>query len=47
MISISEPAEDVPTVKLLETVIDGLDEFCYTNLGEEVTRGMWESASRG
>ena len=48
VVSISEPAEDTPTGKLLEAMIEEcLDEFYSANLGEEVTRGMRESASRG
>ncbi len=47
VVSISEPAEDTPTGKLLEAMIESLDEFYSANLGEEVTRGMSESASRG
>ena len=47
VISITEPAEDTPTGKLLEAMIESLDEFYSANLGEEVTRGMRKSASRG
>ncbi len=47
VVSISEPAEDTPTGKLLEAMIESLDEFYSANLGEEVSRGMRESASRG
>ena len=47
VVSISEPFEDNPTGKLLEAMIESLDEFYSANLGEEVTRGMRESASRG
>jgi hypothetical protein len=47
VVSINEPAEDTPTGKLLEAMIESLDEFYSANLGEEVTRGMRESASRG
>jgi site-specific DNA recombinase len=47
VVSISEPSDDTPTGKLLEAVIESLDEFYSANLGEEVTRGMRESASRG
>src|SRR4030066_273186 len=47
VISISAPAEDTPTGKLLEAMIESLDEFYSANLGEEVTRGMRESSSRG
>jgi len=47
VVSITEPAEDTPTGKLFEAMIESLDEFYSANLGEEVTRGMRESASRG
>jgi len=47
VISINEPSDDTPTGKLLEAMIESLDEFYSANLGEEVTRGMRESASRG
>jgi site-specific DNA recombinase len=47
VISINEPFEDTPTGRLLEAMIESLDEFYSANLGEEVTRGMRESASRG
>ena len=47
VISINEPFEDTPTGRLLEAIIESLDEFYSDNLGEEVTRGMRESASRG
>lgn len=47
IISINEPVEDTPTGRLMEAMIESLDEFYSDNLGEEVTRGMRESASRG
>jgi len=47
IISMNEPFEDTPTGRLLEAMIESLDEFYSANLGEEVTRGMRESASRG
>jgi site-specific DNA recombinase len=47
VVSITEPFEDTPTGRLLEAVIESLDEFYSANLGEEVSRGMRESASRG
>jgi site-specific DNA recombinase len=47
VVSISEPFDDTPTGRLLEAVIESLDEFYSANLGEEVSRGMRESASRG
>lgn len=45
--SINEPTDDSPTGKLLEAMIESLDEFYSANLGEDVTRGTRESASRG
>ena len=47
VVSINEPFDDTPTGRLLEAMIESLDEFYSDNLGEEVTRGMRESASRG
>jgi site-specific DNA recombinase len=47
VVSINEPFDDTPTGRLLEAIIESLDEFYSDNLGEEVTRGMRESASRG
>jgi len=47
VISITEPFEDTPTGRLLEAMIESLDEFYSANLGEEIRRGMRESASRG
>ena len=47
VISINEPFEDTPTGKLMEAMVESLDEFYSANLSEEVTRGMRESASRG
>jgi len=47
VVSITEPFDDTPTGRLLEAIIESLDEFYSDNLGEEVTRGMRESASRG
>lgn len=47
VISITEPFEDTPTGRLLEAMIESLDEFYSANLGEEIMRGIRESASRG
>ena len=47
MISTTEPFEDTPTGRLLEAIIESMDEFYSANLGQEVLRGMRESASRG
>jgi site-specific DNA recombinase len=47
VISITEPVDNTPHGKLMEAIIESMDEFYSQNLGEEVTRGMRESASRG
>lgn len=47
VVSITEPLEDSPQGKLFEAIIESMDEYYSANLGEEVTRGMRESASRG
>ena len=47
MVSITEQADDTPTGKLLETIIESVDEFYSENLAQEVVRGMREAASRG
>ena len=47
VVSITEPADDSPTGKLMEAIIESVDEFYSENLAQEVTRGMREAATRG
>ena len=47
VVSITEQADDTPTGKLLEAIIESLDEFYSENLAQEVVRGMREAATRG
>ena len=47
MVSITEHADDSPTGKLMEAIIESVDEFYSENLAQEVVRGMREAASRG
>ena len=47
VVSITEHADDSPTGKLMEAIIESVDEFCSENLIPVVTRGMREAASRG
>ena len=47
VVSITEQADDTPTGKLLEAIIESVDEFYSENLAQEVTRGMREAAMRG
>ena len=47
VVSITEHADDSSTGKLMEAIIESVDEFYSENLAEDVVRGMRESASRG
>jgi len=45
--SITDHADDTSTGKLMEAIIESVDEFYSENLAQEVRRGMRESAQRG
>ena len=45
VVSITEHADDSPTGKLMEAIIESVDEFYSENLAQEVIRGMREAAS--
>ena len=47
VVSITEQADDSPTGKLLEGIIESVDEFYSENLAQEVCRGLREAALRG
>ncbi len=47
VISINEPVEDTPSGRLLEGIIEVIDEFYSASLSQDVVRGMRENASRG
>ena len=47
VISINEPVEDTPSGKLLEGIIEVIDEFYSASLSQDVLRGMRENAGRG
>ena len=47
LISINEPIEDTPAGRLLEGVIEVIDEFYSANLAQDVVRGQRENAERG
>ena len=47
VVSFTEHADDSPTGKLMEAIIESVDEFYSENLAQDVTRGMREAASRG
>ena len=47
LVSITEHTDDSPTGKLMEAIIESVDEFYSENLAQEVVRGMREAASRG
>ena len=47
VISINEHVDDSPSGKLLEGMIEVIDEFYSTNLAEDVLRGMAANAEKG
>ncbi len=47
VVSINEHIEDTPTGRLMEGIIEVIDEFYSSNLGQDIKRGMRENASRG
>ena len=47
VVSVTEQADGTPTGKLLEAIIESVDEFYSENLAQEMVRGMREAASRG
>ncbi|GAG61458.1 unnamed protein product [marine sediment metagenome] len=47
VISINEKLDDSPSGKLLEGMIEVIDEFYSTNLAQDTLRGMKENVSRG
>ncbi len=47
VVSINELVEDTPSGRLLEGIIEVIDEFYSANLSQDVVRGQRENASRG
>ena len=47
LISINEQIEDSPSGKMLEGMLEVVDEFYSNNLASDTMRGMKENASRG
>jgi site-specific DNA recombinase len=47
LISINEPLDDTPTGHLTEGIIETIDQFYSENMGEDIKRGLRESAQRG
>ena len=45
VVSITEHADDSPTGKLMEAIIESVDEFYSENLAQDVVRGMREASS--
>jgi len=43
IISINEPLDDTPTGRMLEGIIETIDEFYSANLGQDIIRGMREN----
>ena len=46
VISINEPLDESPSGKLLEGIIESVDEFYSANLGQDIKRGLRENAAR-
>src|SRR5579872_7106612 len=47
VVSINEQIDESPTGRLLEGMIESIDEFYSANLGQDTRRGMKENAQRG
>ena len=47
VISINEPLDDTPSGRMLEGVIETMDQFYSENMGEDIKRGLRECAQRG
>ncbi len=47
VISINEHLDESPSGQLLEGIIESVDEFYSANLGQDIKRGLRETASRG
>ena len=47
VVSINEPISDDPVGRMVEGVLESLDEFYSDNLAEDVTRGMRKNAEMG
>ena len=47
VVSITEHADDSPTGKLMEAIIESVDEFYSENLAQEVIRGDARSGVEG
>jgi DNA invertase Pin-like site-specific DNA recombinase len=47
VISMNEPIDDTPAGHMLEGVLETVDQFHSENMGEDIKRGLRESARRG
>ena len=47
IVSLNEPIEDTPAGRMLEGMLEVLDEFYSANLAEDTARGMRKNAQRG
>jgi site-specific DNA recombinase len=47
VVSINEPVDDSPAGRLLEGMIESVDEFYSASMGQDIKRGMRENARRG
>jgi site-specific DNA recombinase len=47
VVSLNEPVDDSPTGKMLEGILEAVDEFYSQNLAQDICRGMRKNASMG
>ncbi len=47
VVSLNEPVDDSPSGKMLEAILESVDEFYSQNLAQDIVRGMRKNASMG
>jgi site-specific DNA recombinase len=47
VVSLNEPVDDTPAGKMLEAILESVDEFYSQNLAQDIVRGMRKNASMG
>ncbi len=47
VVSLNEPVDDSPAGKMLEAILESVDEFYSQNLAQDIVRGMRKNASMG
>ena len=47
VVSLNEPVDDTPSGKMLEAILESVDEFYSQNLAQDIVRGLRKNASMG